>query len=67
LLERLQLPATFVLLAPEGQPDDRRLLLDWHGAWELIRRGFAIGSHWMYRAILARVSAQAVQRNLLRC
>jgi peptidoglycan/xylan/chitin deacetylase (PgdA/CDA1 family) len=42
------------LLEPEGEPNDRNLFLDWDGARELIRRGFAVGSHSMHHAILSR-------------
>jgi len=42
------------LLAPEGQPNDRSPMLDWNGARELVGRGFSIGSHSMYHAILSR-------------
>lgn len=52
------------LLAPEGQPDDRSLLLDWHGARELVRRGFSIGSHSMDHTILSRETAQRQVQDL---
>jgi peptidoglycan/xylan/chitin deacetylase (PgdA/CDA1 family) len=41
-------------LKPEGTPDVGSLFLDWDGARELIRRGFAVGSHSMHHAILSR-------------
>lgn len=43
LLERLR---------PAGDPDDRRLFLDWSEARKLAGKGFAIGSHSMYHTIL---------------
>jgi peptidoglycan/xylan/chitin deacetylase (PgdA/CDA1 family) len=39
-------------LGPAGEPDDRRLFLDWSDAKKLVGKGFAIGSHSMYHAIL---------------
>jgi peptidoglycan/xylan/chitin deacetylase (PgdA/CDA1 family) len=42
------------LLRPEGRADAERLLLDWDGARELVRRGFEVGSHSSYHAILSR-------------
>jgi peptidoglycan/xylan/chitin deacetylase (PgdA/CDA1 family) len=52
------------LLAPEGQPDDRSMLLDWHGARELVHKGFCIGSHSMYHTILSRESAEQQVQDL---
>jgi peptidoglycan/xylan/chitin deacetylase (PgdA/CDA1 family) len=39
-------------LEPEGEPGDQDLFLDWDGARQLVRRGFAIGSHTMYHPAL---------------
>jgi peptidoglycan/xylan/chitin deacetylase (PgdA/CDA1 family) len=52
------------LLAPEGRPNDRSLMLDWNGARELVRRGFSIGSHSMYHAILSREPTDRQARDL---
>jgi CelD/BcsL family acetyltransferase involved in cellulose biosynthesis/peptidoglycan/xylan/chitin deacetylase (PgdA/CDA1 family) len=56
LLERLE---------PEGEPDLGGLFLDWDGARELLRRGFAVGAHSMDHAILARESPQAQLQDLV--
>jgi peptidoglycan/xylan/chitin deacetylase (PgdA/CDA1 family) len=41
-------------LEPPGTGDIGNLFLDWNGARELVRRGFAVGSHTMHHAILSR-------------
>jgi peptidoglycan/xylan/chitin deacetylase (PgdA/CDA1 family)/CelD/BcsL family acetyltransferase involved in cellulose biosynthesis len=56
LLERLE---------PDGEPDHRRLFLDWDGARELLRRGFEVGAHSMDHAILARESPAAQLTDLV--
>ena len=53
------------LLEPEGEPNDRNLFLDWDGARELVRRGFAVGSHSMYHAILSREAPDEQLRDLV--
>jgi peptidoglycan/xylan/chitin deacetylase (PgdA/CDA1 family) len=40
------------LLQPRGTLDCSRLLLDWAGARDLVRRGFSVGSHSLRHAIL---------------
>jgi peptidoglycan/xylan/chitin deacetylase (PgdA/CDA1 family)/CelD/BcsL family acetyltransferase involved in cellulose biosynthesis len=52
-------------LEPPGEPGHRRLFLDWDGARELRRRGFAVGAHSMDHAILARESADAQLQDLV--
>jgi peptidoglycan/xylan/chitin deacetylase (PgdA/CDA1 family) len=44
-------------LEPRGDSDIGKLFLDWDGARELVRRGFAVGSHTMHHAILSRETA----------
>jgi peptidoglycan/xylan/chitin deacetylase (PgdA/CDA1 family)/CelD/BcsL family acetyltransferase involved in cellulose biosynthesis len=56
LLERLE---------PDGEPDHRRLFLDWDGARGLLRRGFEVGAHSMDHAILARESPAAQLTDLV--
>jgi peptidoglycan/xylan/chitin deacetylase (PgdA/CDA1 family)/CelD/BcsL family acetyltransferase involved in cellulose biosynthesis len=56
LLERLE---------PDGEPDIGGLFLDWDGARELLRRGFAVGAHSMDHAILARESPRAQLQDLV--
>jgi peptidoglycan/xylan/chitin deacetylase (PgdA/CDA1 family) len=56
LLERLE---------PDGEPDLRGLFLDWDGARELLRRGFAVGAHTMDHAILARETPKAQLEDLV--
>lgn len=51
-------------LAPAGTPPGPELFLDWSGARELARRGFAIGSHSTYHAILSEEEAAAQQADL---
>jgi peptidoglycan/xylan/chitin deacetylase (PgdA/CDA1 family) len=53
------------LLEPEGTPDEERLFLDWNGARELVRRGFSVGSHSMYHAILGREAPEEQLRDLV--
>jgi peptidoglycan/xylan/chitin deacetylase (PgdA/CDA1 family) len=53
------------LLEPEGTLDEERLFLDWDGARELVRRGFAVGSHSMYHAILSREAPDEQLRDLV--
>jgi hypothetical protein len=50
-------------LAPVGPPPDA-LFLDWDGARSLVRRGFTVGSHSQFHAILARETAQEQRRDL---
>jgi peptidoglycan/xylan/chitin deacetylase (PgdA/CDA1 family) len=52
------------LLEPEGRADDERLFLDWEGARALARRGFAVGSHSMYHALLSRETSEEQLRDL---
>jgi peptidoglycan/xylan/chitin deacetylase (PgdA/CDA1 family) len=52
------------LLGPEGRADAERLLLDWDGARELVRRGFEVGSHSSYHAILSREMESEQARDL---
>jgi peptidoglycan/xylan/chitin deacetylase (PgdA/CDA1 family) len=51
-------------LDPAGEPP-RRLFLDWDGARGLVRRGFAIGSHSEFHAILSRETAVEQRRDLV--
>lgn len=51
-------------LDPSGSPDDRELFLDWEGARALVRRGFAVGSHSMYHAILSQETPEDQHRDL---
>jgi peptidoglycan/xylan/chitin deacetylase (PgdA/CDA1 family) len=53
------------LLEPEGTLDEERLFLDWDGARELVRRGFAVGSHSTYHAILSREAPEEQLRDLV--
>lgn len=50
------------LLEPVGSTGD--LFLDWDGARQLVRRGFAIGSHSMYHAILTQEQPEEQARDL---
>jgi peptidoglycan/xylan/chitin deacetylase (PgdA/CDA1 family)/CelD/BcsL family acetyltransferase involved in cellulose biosynthesis len=52
-------------LEPHGEPDHRRLFLDWEGARELLRRGFEVGAHSSDHAILARESPAAQLTDLV--
>ena len=52
-------------LEPGGEPDLGGLFLDWDGARELLRRGFAVGAHSMDHAILARESPKAQLQDLV--
>ena len=52
------------LLRPGGEPDDRRMFLDWSGAKELVRRGFDVGSHSSWHDILSRQPAEEQVRDL---
>jgi peptidoglycan/xylan/chitin deacetylase (PgdA/CDA1 family) len=56
LLERLE---------PLGEPNHRRLFLDWEGARELLGRGFEVGAHSTDHAILARESPAAQLTDLV--
>jgi peptidoglycan/xylan/chitin deacetylase (PgdA/CDA1 family) len=51
------------LLDPAGTIGD--LLLDWDGARQLARRGFAIGSHTMCHTILSQETPEAQLRDLV--
>lgn len=51
-------------LDPAGSPEDRELFLDWDGAADLVRRGFDVGSHSMYHAILSQEEPGEQQRDL---
>jgi peptidoglycan/xylan/chitin deacetylase (PgdA/CDA1 family) len=53
------------LLKPAGTPDEDRLFLDWDGARELVRRGFSVGSHSMYHAILSQEAPGDQLRDLV--
>jgi peptidoglycan/xylan/chitin deacetylase (PgdA/CDA1 family) len=53
------------LLQPEGTPDEERMFLDWDGARGLVRRGFSVGSHSMYHAILSREAPEEQLRDLV--
>ncbi len=52
-------------LEPEGEPGERDLFLDWDGACELVRRGFAVGSHTMCHAALRYEPADEQLRDLV--
>jgi peptidoglycan/xylan/chitin deacetylase (PgdA/CDA1 family) len=52
------------VLRPEGKADAQRLLLDWDGARDLVRRGFEVGSHSSYHAILSREIESEQARDL---
>ena len=54
------------LLEPKGQVGEERLFLDWKGARDLVRRGFAVGSHSMRHAILSREAPEEQVRDLVR-
>jgi hypothetical protein len=41
-------------LGPIGEPRLEDLFLDWDDSRELVRRGFEVGSHSMFHAVLAR-------------
>lgn len=51
-------------LTPDGPPPGRGLFLDWHGAGELLGRGFAVGSHSRSHAILSKEAPDEQQRDL---
>lgn len=51
-------------LEPSVSVRSTELFLDWAGARELVRRGFAIGSHTSAHAILAQETAAAQQTDL---
>lgn len=51
-------------LRPEGDPGDRDMFLDWDGAREIVGRGFAVGSHSAYHAILSRETPADQERDL---
>jgi peptidoglycan/xylan/chitin deacetylase (PgdA/CDA1 family) len=51
-------------LEPEGRVDHQQLFLDWDGARALVRRGFTVGSHSMYHAILSRETPEEQRRDL---
>jgi peptidoglycan/xylan/chitin deacetylase (PgdA/CDA1 family) len=53
------------LLQPEGSPGEERMFLDWDGARGLVRRGFSVGSHSMYHAILSREAPDAQLHDLV--
>jgi peptidoglycan/xylan/chitin deacetylase (PgdA/CDA1 family) len=53
------------LLQPTGRPDHDELFLDWDGARNLIRQGFAVGSHSMYHTVLSRETPEEQVRNLV--
>ena len=55
LLERLE---------PAGEPDHRRLFLDWTDARKLAGKGFTIGSHSMHHAILGHEPPDEQLRDL---
>jgi peptidoglycan/xylan/chitin deacetylase (PgdA/CDA1 family) len=52
------------LLSPQGKPPDRNLTLDWDGARELGRSGFAIGSHSLHHNILSKEPAHRQVQDL---
>ena len=52
------------ILAPTGSPG--HLFLEWDGARQLVERGFTIGSHTMYHAILTEESPEDRRRDLAR-
>lgn len=51
-------------LAPRGGPGDDSMFLDWDEAGDLVKRGFSVGSHSMYHAILSREGAAEQERDL---
>jgi peptidoglycan/xylan/chitin deacetylase (PgdA/CDA1 family) len=51
-------------LRPAGQPRDRELFMDWLAAKELVERGFEVGSHSNYHAVLSREPAAEQVRDL---
>jgi peptidoglycan/xylan/chitin deacetylase (PgdA/CDA1 family) len=53
------------LLEPDGQAEEGRLFLDWNGARQLVRRGFAVGSHSMRHAILSREAPEEQAGDLI--
>jgi peptidoglycan/xylan/chitin deacetylase (PgdA/CDA1 family) len=52
------------LLEPRGKLNDDELFLDWDGARQLVRQGFAVGSHSMYHTVLCRETPDEQVRNL---
>jgi peptidoglycan/xylan/chitin deacetylase (PgdA/CDA1 family) len=56
-----------LLLRPTGKPPEDHMFLDWAGAQELTRRGFAVGSHSMWHSILSRESPERQVDDLARC
>jgi peptidoglycan/xylan/chitin deacetylase (PgdA/CDA1 family) len=51
-------------LRPSGPPRDRELFMDWPAAKELVERGFEVGSHSNYHAVLSRERAAEQVRDL---
>jgi peptidoglycan/xylan/chitin deacetylase (PgdA/CDA1 family) len=51
-------------LDPVGEVDIDKLMLDWDGARQLVKRGFAVGSHSMEHRILSRESAETQRADL---
>jgi peptidoglycan/xylan/chitin deacetylase (PgdA/CDA1 family) len=50
--------------APDGKLEEHASFLDWHGARQLVRRGFTVASHSLHHAILAEEPAPAQERDL---
>jgi peptidoglycan/xylan/chitin deacetylase (PgdA/CDA1 family) len=51
-------------LRPSGQARERELFMDWQAAKELVERGFEVGSHSNYHAVLSRERAAEQVRDL---
>jgi len=54
-----------VRLDPQGDRPGAELFLDWAGARGLVRRGFDVGSHSSYHAILSRETPEAQTADLV--
>jgi peptidoglycan/xylan/chitin deacetylase (PgdA/CDA1 family) len=53
------------LLAPDGDPAEERLFLDWDGARRLARGRLTVGSHTFHHGILSQEDEQAQLHDLL--
>lgn len=58
--------ALVALLQPFGDPPGPGLYLDWGGAAALVARGFAVGSHTLWHAILAEEAPDEQEADLTR-
>lgn len=51
--------------APDGDPGDHTMFLDWDGAHELVRSRFTVASHSFYHGILSQEAPEAQAQDLL--